>query len=434
MSELLKKSIQRVLGIMAFITISAGPTMADELFRKPPELSALIAEGLENNPGILSLESEISALMEDAVFAGSLEDPQLGIGLLNLPTDSFRLNQEAMTQKQLFISQKIPWVGKLSLRSRRAVLNAQQKESILSAKRLALSKMIATDYYELGFVAASQKINQRLVGTLQQLLGVSETKYASGQGLQQDVLQAQVELSKLIDEKIELAKKRRTLEERINGLLGREAFAPIDPPKNPGYTEPVPDADKLKDRALAQNPRLLARKLEADRAETEIALAKKEYFPDMNFKIAYSQRDESQTGQDRADFVSASVTINLPVWRNTRQDKKLASSKTRHTSALQSYREMARRLPFEIDAMVNEIESLNENYKLYADALLVQAEQWAYASLAAYRVGKLEFNTMLSAQIRLLRFENTANRYLFGIHQKIAALEEILGGLKENAQ
>jgi outer membrane protein TolC len=81
-----------------------------------------------------------------------------------------------------------------------------------------------------------------------------------------------------------------------------------------------------------------------------------------------------------------------------------------------------------VDALATEINNTQKNYKLYVDALLVQSEQWAYSSLAAYEVGKVEFNTMINAQILLLRAELQAKRYLYTIYQKLAELEEVLGG------
>jgi outer membrane protein, heavy metal efflux system len=424
--SLKKLSVVLLTGICFIVGLSV-PAAVGETIQRPAALAALIDEGLANNQGLQSLAFEIKSLEEEISVAGALDDPRLGIALLNLPTDSFRFDQEPMTQKQLFIAQKIPWFGKLSLRTQRAVLKVKQKEAVLAARQLALSKNIAADYYELGFIASSQKINQRLIETLKQLLRVSETKYAAGQGLQQDVLHAQVELSKLLDEEIELMKNRRTLENRINALLNRESFASIEPPENPGFPGIAINVETLKDQALSQNPWLQARQVEIDQSKIEIGLSKKDYWPDMDFKVAYGQRDESQSGRDWADFVSASVVVNLPVWKKNRQDKRLASRKQSHESALKSYRELAQRLPFEIDALVGEIDNLQKNYKLYADALLVQAEQWAHASLAAYGVGKLEFNPMISAQIRLLRFEIKANRYLFSIYRKHAELEEISG-------
>ena len=95
---------------------------------------------------------------------------------------------------------------------------------------------------------------------------------------------------------------------------------------------------------------------------------------------------------------------------------------------MKSYRSLVDSLPHRVDALATEIRDTQENYRLYEDALLVQSDQWARSSLAAYEVGKIEFNTMINAQIRFLRVELQAKRYLYSIHQKRAELEEVLGG------
>jgi outer membrane protein TolC len=126
--------------------------------------------------------------------------------------------------------------------------------------------------------------------------------------------------------------------------------------------------------------------------------------------------------------VSASVVLTLPVWQKNKQKKKFAAAEKRHESAVKSYQDLARRLPHQVDAVVSEIRSSQENYRLIADTLLIQTEQWARSSLSAYEVGKVEFDTMINAWIRLLRFELQAENYLLTIYQKQAELEEILGG------
>ena len=95
---------------------------------------------------------------------------------------------------------------------------------------------------------------------------------------------------------------------------------------------------------------------------------------------------------------------------------------------MKSHRSLVVTLPHRVDALATEIRNIQENYSLYVDALLVQSEHWARSSLAAYEVGKVEFNTMVNAQIRLLRAELKAKRYLYSIYQKRAELEEVLGG------
>lgn len=418
-------SLTLVVAVVAFI--APHRSAADPSIWAPQPLGRLIEEGLANNQDIMSLESQVKSLREEISFAGSLNDPRIGIALLNIPTDNFRFDQDPMTQKQIFIAQKIPWFGKLSLRSQQAAMKAIRQEAILKAKRLELAREIATVYYELGFVTSGQKTNERLIKMLTQLLRVSETRYAAGQGLQQDVLQAQVELSKLLDEQITLGKKRRTLEDRINSLLNRGDFIPVPPPESLPYHDPVLEIEELQTRALTMNPWLKVKQAEIDLAGVGIELARKDYWPDLDFKVAYGQREEDFNGRDLQDFVSTSVIMNIPLWKKTRQDKKLEATKLSHQAALQSYQNLANGLPHKIDALVTDIRNLQKNYKLITDALIVQAEQWARSSLIAYEVGKVNFNTMINAQIRLLRFELQSENYLFSLYKKRTELEEVLG-------
>ena len=427
MKQFMFKFLALSLAVILDSCIAPPGSSADASIWAPQQLASLIEEGLTNNQDLKSLESRVKSLRQEISFAGSLTDPRIGIALLNIPTDNFRFDQEPMTQKQIFIAQKIPWFGKLSLRSQQAALKAIRQEAILKAKRLELTRKIATAYYELGFVSSSQKTNERLINMLTQLLRVSETRYASGKGLQQDVLQAQVELSKLLDEQITLAKKRRTLEDQINSLLNRESFIPVPPPESLPYPDAVLGMEELQTRALAMNPWVNVKQAEIELANVEIELARKDYWPDLDFKVAYGQREEDFNSRDLPDFVSTSVVMNIPLWKRTRQDKKLEATKLSYQAALQSYQNLAKGVPHKIDALVTDIRNIRKNYRLITHALMVQAEQWARSSLSAYEVGKVNFNTMINAQIRLLRFELQSENYLFNLYKKRAELEELLG-------
>jgi len=424
-------SKKTVGGMLLTLWISIGMPaggMTDSPIWAPPDLTRLIEEGITQNKEIKSLEDRVASLKMEIPFAGSLDDPRLGFAILNLPTDTFDFDQEAMTQKQIFIAQKFPWFGKLDLKTQRAALNAVRQQAILEARRLELARKIAEAYYELGYVATSLKTNAQLTDIVSQLLGVAETRYATGRGLQQDVLQAQVELSKLLDEKITLERKQRTLEDRINELLNRESFIAVSPPMNVSYPDLQLEMERLQDKALKENPQLRVRQAQIDIAAKDIELARKDYWPDMDVKLAYGQRDEDFTGRDLPDFVSGSVTMNIPLWQRSRQDSKLAAVKKSHQAAINFYRNLVVSLPHRVDALVTEIRDTQKNYRLFSDALLLQADQWASSSLSAYEVGELEFNTMIGAQIRLLRFELQTSNFIFRIYQKRAELEEVLGG------
>lgn len=428
MDRLTQKS-GAIISIIVFILLIAPIGLrADSLIWAPQELSDLIDEGLKQNKEIQNLENQVQSLKELIPFAGSLPDPRIGIGALNVPTDTFSFNQEPMTQKQVFIAQKVPWFEKLSLRSQRQVTVADRQYWILQARKFELARRIAVAYYELGYVSMGLEINGRLTELVEQLRKVAESRYATGKGLQQDVLEAHVELTKLLDERVSLERDSRNLEDRINELLNRDRFSPVTPPGRLDYPALTLDVGALQEQSLKQNPQLAVRQAEVDQAGVDIELARKDYYPDMDFKVAYGQRGEDMTGRNLPDLLSGSVVVNVPLWYKTRQDKQLAATLKGLAAAKDGYRNLLETLPHQVNALATDIGKFQENYRLYTDALLPQAEQWAKSSLAAYQVRELEFDTMIKSQLQVLRLELQSDRYLVNIYQKRAELEEILGG------
>jgi len=423
-----RKFSQFIIGwILGLIFILPGSSFAQPPIWSPESLAPLISEGLKNNQALSGMKYEVKALTDQVTAAGALPDPRLGIGMLNLPTDTFRLDQEPMTQKQIFIAQKIPWAGKRSLMSEAVQWSADQKEWMLENKRLMLSKDIAQAWYDLGFISKSLEINERMIGLVNRILNAAESRYANGQGLQQNIFQAQVELSKLDDEQISLKTRYRRLEDHINTLLNRNDYQPVvfvNDLKEPEIRLSLPE---LKSAAMTYNPELKAAESAIKQSGTRIRLAEKDYLPDFDLMASYGQRDESRDGQDRADFVSATVSINLPIWRHSKQDKKLAAASAMNQASVQYYENLTESIKHRLDALATEIINLQDNYRLYKSSLLPQARDWARSALDAYEVGELEFDTMINARLRLLMFERQMERYRLDVFKKRAELEALIG-------
>ncbi len=408
--------------------LHANPSPSSDATGRSTILHNLLEEALTNNQGLRALELRIAALRDEVHAAGALDDPRMGFGMLNVPTDTYRLDQEPMTQKQITLAQRIPWFGKLDLKTRRAALNVMRLETTLTAKRHLLIRDLSEAFYELGFVAASQDINERMISQLDQIVRFAETRYGAGKGLQQDVLQAQVEQSRLMDESNTLQRQRRTLEDRINGLLNRGGYLPITPPEPDGLPDLQIDAATWQKAALMHNPDLKSLQVEIDQAAVDFDLARKGYYPDPDLVLSYGQRDDDRAGRDRADFVSASVVFTLPVWAKNKQDRQLEAAGKRREAARSQYQDMAAQLPHRIDAMAVELDQIRTSYMLYKQTILVQADQWAQSALNAYEVGKVDFGTMLSAQLRVLALERQTKQYQFQYYRKLSGLDEILGG------
>lgn len=419
-----RRGIKRCL-LVFMLLLAGGVDAAGE----PPQesLDELIREAMVSNQDIASLEEKAHALRAEAPFAGSLKDPVVGFALLNLPVDSFAFDEQPMTQKQISLSQQVPWFGKLSLAQQGAELMATEQEAMVKAMRLSVARQLKDAWYELGFVERSLEINGRLREIVQQMVEVAETRYATGEGLQQDILNGQVQLSELIDRDVTLAAVKRRLQDTIGGLLNREDIF-VGSSGHLALPDLVMlDKENLTAQMLKLNPLISARRAAVMKAEIDVQLAEKDYMPDMNFTVAYGQRDDLANGQDSPDFFSAGVSFTVPLWQNTRQDSKLAGAKKRLSSARKSLQALQKSLPHKVDSVVAEINSAEESKGLYTDAISIQVEQWADSSLAAYAVGRVEFNTMLAARVRQLQTQLKEEQYISQVYRKIAELEEVVG-------
>ena len=367
---------------------------AEKLIWAPPGLAPVIANAISNNKEIESMASTLESLKEKIPAAGSLPDPNLGLAVLNLPTNSFKFDEQAMTQKQISITQKFPWFGKLDLATRKAEIAALKFEASLNAKKINLSRKIVTLYYELAIVKKSQETNTRLTDMVQRISRVAETKYSTGRGLQQDIFQAEVELSKLLDEKISLDKMARVTRLKLGELSGRDLALKTAPPSSMEEPAFILKPEELKKAAAKWNPMLTIKQLERDEAKIDIDMAKKDYFPDVGVKLAYGQRDKDMSGNRLDDFFSASVDIPVPLWQHRKQDKNRTAAEKRLQAMQSAYENLENIIPLKIDSLVTEIDDLRKNYRLYKDSLIVQAEQWSKSAMSGYEVGNFFLNRL----------------------------------------
>ena len=178
----------------------------------------LVNEALQNNPEILAAKKRWEVYKERIPQAGALEDPMLGFGIINLPT-SFSFHQEAMTMKEFSISQRFPFFGKRKLMGEMAGKEAEAVFTDIQGKIHQVIRDVKAAYYDLSHVYRSTQVTQRNKEILENFAKIAETRYSVGEGIQQDVLKAHVEVSKMVDDLIMLSQKKRALEAKLNALL-----------------------------------------------------------------------------------------------------------------------------------------------------------------------------------------------------------------------
>ncbi len=390
---------------------------------------AAVAAALADNPGLAAIEARARALRAVPEQKGTLPDPQLMFNIMNLPVDSFSFTREAMTQVQVGISQMLPYPGKLALQEEAALAEAAAAEDQVAELRLKLMRDVRTLWWNLFYLDRALEIvasNQEL---LRQFVTIAQTKYKVGKGLQQDVLLAQVELSKLLDHEIALQGLRRTVAARFNALLDRPAGAPVLISQRVEETLAELQAGEAL-YAEAENTRPLlrqrARRIEAARLRLE--LAKKDYYPDFRLGATYGFRGgENPNGSDRADFASFMFSMNLPIHTASRQDKRVDQRTSELNRERYARHDAWARVRAEVAAALADYERARQQVSLFRDGIIPQATQTVASMRAGYQVNKVDFLNLVRAQITLFNYQVQYWKALSEANQALAKLAAAIG-------
>jgi outer membrane protein TolC len=397
-----------------------GVTAAEQL-----SLDALIEEATAQNPEIQSFKKRVEASQAAVPQAGALDDPMLTIGVDNLPISDPSFDEFLPTSKVLGLSQKIPFPGKRSLKKEVAGGAAGTAEALYQDKITEIIQKMKVAYYDLFFITRSIQINERNRELLKGLADIAATKYSVGRGLQQDVLKAQVELSKILDELIVLRQKKETARARINTLLNRLPQAPLADPGELTMTKFSFTVEELQEMALKNGLPLRAMQHVIESNEAALSFAKKQYYPDFNFAVTYKQREEGDNFEGD-DWFSAFVTINIPLYYKKKQDFGVVEAESKLARAHSKYVEVKNQIFFDLKDSYEEIRKGEDLIHLYEEGFLPQAKQSLDSAISGYQVDKVDFLTLVDNQLTLLKFELAYYRTLTDYEKKLAELESIV--------
>ena len=407
------------------------PTHPSASQQRATPLAQLVAEALQNNPEIHAVRQEREAVSRRVAPAGSLDDPMLEAGVINVPTDSFSFNQEDMTMKMIGLSQRFPYPGKRGLREEVAMRELEAADFNVQEIANRTVRDLKVAYFDLWLVHASTQLVERNRSILDQFLRIAETRYAVGQGTQADVLKAQTQLSKMMEEIIKLGRERRMLEAEINRVLGRGLGAEPVVPEAAELRETSFELDALHERALRTRPQLLALQSAIARNEKMLELARKDYYPDIDVRFAYGQRDNMPDGTKRSDMVSLTFAINLPVWRDTKRGPRLAEAEAMREQAQRMYEAQRNELAMKLRQQLAATDQNLRSARLYQKDILPQSRLAVEAALAAYRVNRVDFMTLLDNQMSVLNFE-IAHATAVAAYNKALAEIDLLTGRAPN--
>jgi cobalt-zinc-cadmium efflux system outer membrane protein len=390
---------------------------------------AAVEMTVHNNPGLAELQARASAAAAIPSQAGTLPDPMLSFNSLNLPTNSFNLSQEPMTQQQIGLSQAIPFPGKLALREETAQHEAEAVTNSVDELRLSLIRDVKSSWWQLFYLDRALDIVRLNQDLLRQFVKIAETKYKVGEGLQQDVLLAQVELSRLLDLEIQLTGARRNEAARFNALLNRPGNRPATVPREVDTRLPeIPEEEKLYRLAEEARPLLAQQRSRIDAARSRLDLAKKDYYPDFNLNAGYGFRSGNNTdGSPRADFATIGLAMNLPIYTERKLGKAVDQRNAELLGQTYNLQDITLQVQRMITAARADFEQARDQVSLFNTAIIPQSRQTVASMLAGYQVNKVDFLNLVRAQLTLYSYETQYWKALAAAHQALAKLAAAVG-------
>lgn len=390
------------------------------------DFAAYLRLMLEKHPELKMARAEAHAKGEVPSQAESLPDPQLSIGVMDLPTDSLSFTEEDMTRKSIGITQAFPAPGKRDLRRKVAEGDSAASAAMAGEKRLELIEQARVAFYRMQYLITASGIAQKNKEVFNDFLDISMAKYTVGAGLQQDVLKAQLEYSRTLEYLIRIEQQISTQRKMLNAWAGLPENTDWRRPDIRPVEVPAGTDDELAERAVARRPLFAGLNAKLEQAHDALALARRESLPDYAVKLSYSQRDD--TPMTRSDLVSAEVMIDLPVWKSRKQDKMAAEAALMEDKAREELAAERLRLREKIYELMDEQTKNQKLLTLFDTALIMQASQMVESSRIAYRVNKGDFFALSMYQSTLFDYQIQRAEVEFELMAARARLLRVLGG------
>ncbi|MDX1537257.1 TolC family protein [Arsukibacterium sp.] len=379
-----------------------------QTFPEPLKLEQAVALAVDADPWLTGSQFTQEALNDEAIAAATLPDPRVSLMAGNFPVDTFDLNQEAMTQLSVGVSQMFPRGDSLALAQHQKQQLAEQHPLLRLDRKAKVSAMVSQLWLEAFKAQESIRLIEHDRALFEQLVDAAEAGYSSalGRARQQDVIRAQLELTRLEDRLTMLRQQQQSAQKRLSEWIGAPAMFPLAQVLPTQSLSRQLSATTIKRtnedthyQWIRHHPALRALEQRINATQTGVDLAKQKYKPEWGLSVQYGYRDNDPVGRDRADLFSVGVTFDLPIFTGNRQDKEVSAAMNR-TEAIKTEKQLlGRRLMAELENARVQLTRLDERQALYIDKLLPQMADQAAVSLTAYNNDDGDFAEAVRARI-----------------------------------
>jgi cobalt-zinc-cadmium efflux system outer membrane protein len=388
----------------------------------PVSLKDLIGEAERNNPEIAAAEHGYAAATYGPRQASALPDTQVTVQQFSVgsPRPFAGYTNSEFAYIGLGASQEIPYPGKRGLRGQVANCEADVRRVQIESVRRTVTDKLKAAYFRLAYLQQTLSVLERNDQVLKDVEQIVESRYRVGQGNQQEVLKAQLQSTKILQEITMHHREVGQLEAQLKQLLNRSQGSPDI------QTEPLAarsltySASDLLSLVKQQNSDVQAQQAMLAKTESQVDLAKKEFRPDFAVQYMYQNTDRKFR-----DYYMAGFSITLPN-RGRRKAELAEAEATRDQANKQLEAEVQQRLA-EVQDQFVVAQTSAEQLKIYKDGLIPQSNAAFQSALASYQSNRQDFETLLSSFMDVLNLEIQYQRELADHEVALARLEMLTG-------
>jgi outer membrane protein, heavy metal efflux system len=387
-------------------------------------LKFLVEQALERNPEIQSMARSFDMMRARVPQAKALPDPMLEVGYMgNInPIPPFDIQKgDPSSARMLSFSQELPFPGKLGLKSQMAATEAESEWWNYEQTRLNVVAEVKDAYFDLSYLTKALETVTKNKDLLEKFAKIAEARYSVGKGIQQDVLKAQVEISKLIEQSTMLEQRRDTAIARINSLLYRSPEFPLGSPEEIRPEALPRTLAELTQLALANYPTLKMQRRKIDREQLGVRLAEKDFYPDFNVKFTYQNRPEIP------EMYGISIGVKIPLYFWQKQRPAVAEAAAGKAAEQKRLESLTTLLFFKLKDKYLAATTAQKLVSLYGTTIIPQSSLSLESAIASYEVGKVDFLTLLDNIVTLLNYELSYYEQLSNVEKAVAGMEPLVG-------
>jgi outer membrane protein TolC len=384
-------------------------------------LEGLVREAVAKNPAIQSAQHKAEAVRRRVPQVKTLPDPVVTVGWAGNVVPFEVQKGDPSSYRGLSAMQQIPLGGKLGLRGKVAARegDAASWEAEITRRRVVAE--VKTAYYEYFYLHTALRITRKNHALLEKLARIAEVRYQVGKGIQADVLRAHVELSRLRQRMTVLEQQQNIARARLNTLLFRDAEATLGPPAAVETTSLSQTLEQLYELAGANDAELQRQQKLVEREQVTVALARKDYVPDLSVGWMYQQRP------GMPDMHGATFSFNLPIFYKTKQRERVKEAQLELKSTARALDDRKTNLAFEVKEQYLTARAAEELMRLYSQGVVPQSSLALESSMAAYETGTVDFLTVITNFITVLDYETEYYREVANLRIALARLEPLVG-------